>query len=185
MLSEPIHIDTSKNSPWKIKVGTANYEFVDNNGKKSTGEISPPPPPPPTNFLQNNNEGRKSLNEIMKETPTNVESGYEILDNGETHYYTIYNGEKTYYNKDGYITDDKGNVLPPPPPESTLDFVIRMAKADAKFFNEGKAISTDEAIALIKANNKLNINAKEKGENGIPLVYITKKPILLGKEDKD
>ncbi|MFC0603095.1 M56 family metallopeptidase [Winogradskyella pulchriflava] len=72
---------------------------------------------------------------------------------------------------------------PPPAPESTLDFVIRMAKANAKFFNEGKVISSDEAIALIKKNDKLNINA-QKTDTEQPLVYITKEPIQIGSNDK-
>ena len=65
------------------------------------------------------------------------------------------------------------------PFESTLDFVIRMAKEGAKFFNEGQPISSDEAIALIKKNNQLNVNAREKSKDGKSLVYITKKPIEI------
>ena len=65
------------------------------------------------------------------------------------------------------------------PQESTLDFVIKMAKKDAKFFSEGKPISSDEAIALIKKNNKLNVNAYPKSKEGKPLVYITKKPVVI------
>ena len=79
-------------------------------------EMVPPPPPPPTKAVQYKNGKKKTLNEIIKETPKGVESGYEKLENGESHYYTIHKGEKTYYNKDGYITNNKGKVLPPPPP---------------------------------------------------------------------
>ena len=78
--------------------------------------IPPPPPPPPTKVKPYENGNKKTLKQIIKDTPKNVKSGYEVLDNGESHYYTIYKGKKTYYNKDGYITDVKGNVLPPPPP---------------------------------------------------------------------
>jgi len=76
----------------------------------------PPPPPPPTKVPQYKNGNRKTLKQIIEETPENVESGYEVLDNGESHYFIVYKGKKTYYNKDGFITDDKGNILPPPPP---------------------------------------------------------------------
>lgn len=65
------------------------------------------------------------------------------------------------------------------PQESTLDFIIKMAKKDAKFFSEGKPISSDEAIALIKKNDKLNVNAYPKSKEGKPLVYITKKPVVI------
>tara|TARA_Y100000589_G_C27150697_1_gene628764 strand:- start:85 stop:1830 length:1746 start_codon:yes stop_codon:yes gene_type:complete len=101
----------NSNSPWKVRVSTASYEFIDDNGN-STGKV--------------------------------------YLDQ----------------------TEDT-------PFESTLDFVIRMAKEGAKFFNEGQPISSDEAIALIKKNNQLNVNAREKSKDGKSLVYITKKPIEI------
>ncbi len=72
---------------------------------------------------------------------------------------------------------------PPPAPESTLDFVIRMAKLDAKFFSEGKTISSDKAIELLKNNPKLNVKA-EKTDTKQPLVYISKKPMLIGIKGK-
>ena len=114
ILSEPIKIDTSKNSPWKIKTGVASYKYIDNNGDTTTDEILPPPPPAA---------------------------------------------------------------------ETTLDFVIRMAKNNAKFFSEGKSISSDKAIDLIKKNDKLNINA-QKTETKEPLIYISKQPILIGVNGK-
>ena len=125
-----------------------------------------------------------------------------MLDNGESHYYTIYKGRKTYYNKDGYITDDKGKVLPPPAPapapapapkvkkgevsdipppplpptpKTPLDHIIHMAKKGAAFSFEGKPISSDEAIDLLKKNDKLNISSYSK--NGKNIVNIQSKPI--------
>ncbi|WP_197022163.1 M56 family metallopeptidase [Sediminibacter sp. Hel_I_10] len=76
----------------------------------------PSPPPPPSSIPQYNQGKKKTLNEIIEETPDGVESGYELLENGETHYFIIYNGKKTYYNSNGYITDEKGTIIPPPPP---------------------------------------------------------------------
>ncbi|WP_179021763.1 M56 family metallopeptidase [Winogradskyella forsetii] len=67
--------------------------------------------------------------------------------------------------------------------ESTLDFVIRMAKNNAKFFNEGKSISSDIAIDQLKKNPKLNVTCHNI-ESKQPLVYIFKKPILLGANGK-
>jgi biopolymer transport protein ExbD len=84
-------------------------------------KIPPPPPPPTTKPSQNEINKKKTLNEIIKETPKGVESGYEMLENGESHYFTVRNNKKTYYNSNGYITDKKGNVLPPPPPVSKKD----------------------------------------------------------------
>ena len=72
---------------------------------------------------------------------------------------------------------------PPPPPETTLDFIVRMAKANAKFFNQGKSIASDEAIDLIKTNPKLNVNAQNT-DTAQPLIYISKKPTLIGVKGK-
>jgi len=83
---------------------------------KKNGESVPPPPPPPTKAAQYKNGKKKTLNEIIAETPKGVQSGYELLENGESHYYILHKGKKTYYNKDGYITNNKGKVIPPPPP---------------------------------------------------------------------
>ncbi|SDG92200.1 M56 family metallopeptidase [Winogradskyella thalassocola] len=66
---------------------------------------------------------------------------------------------------------------------ATLDYVIKMAKSNAKFFNEGKSISSDEAIDLLKKHPKLNINA-QKTDTEQPLIYISKKPILIGVKGK-
>ncbi|WP_412559832.1 M56 family metallopeptidase [Winogradskyella sp. MIT101101] len=72
-----------------------------------------------------------------------------------------------------------GEDIPPPPPppapESPLEFVIRMAKADAIFFSEGKPISSDQAIKLMKTKKMFNIKATEKSKDGRPLVYIMEK----------
>lgn len=72
-----------------------------------------------------------------------------------------------------------GEDIPPPPPppapESPLEFVIRMAKADAIFFSEGKSISSDQAIKLMKTKKMFNIKATEKSKDGRPLVYIMEK----------
>ena len=49
-----------------------------------------------------------------------------------------------------------------------------------RFFNEGKSISSNGAIDLIKRNTTLNINTDGKGKAGQALVYISKKPIRIG-----
>ena len=78
--------------------------------------------------------------------------------------------------------DDYNNKVPPPPPppapKSPLDHVIEMAKKGAAFYYEGKSISSDEAISLLKKNDKLNISTKESNSKQ-PKVYITTKPIVI------
>ncbi len=55
--------------------------------------------------------------------------------------------------------------------ETTLDFVIRMAKANAKFIDSGKEITSDKAIDIIKNNPKLSASA-QKTDTKQPIVYI-------------
>ncbi|MFD0834331.1 M56 family metallopeptidase [Mariniflexile aquimaris] len=63
----------------------------------------------------------------------------------------------------------------PPTPKSPLDYVIDMAKKGATFSFEGKPISSDEAIDLLKKNDELNISSYSK--NGKNIVNIQSKPI--------
>ena len=69
--------------------------------------------------------------------------------------------------------------------QTPLDFVIDLAKQNAKFFYADKEISSDKAIALIKENEDLSINAQKIKTKQI-LVYITETPIIIpnnGKSD--
>ena len=72
------------------------------------------------------------------------------------------------------------NIPPPPPPPtppSPLDYAIDMAKKGATFFYEGKKVSSDKAIDLLKKNKELNIESREK--NGKAEVLITKEPVTI------
>lgn len=65
--------------------------------------------------------------------------------------------------------------LPPSPP---LDHVKEMAKKGAKFYYNGKAISSDEAITIMKKNKNLNVNTSHSN-NDKPIVKISTAPIIL------
>lgn len=66
----------------------------------------------------------------------------------------------------------------PPEPQSPLDHVIEMAKKGAQFYYEGKSISSDEAIELLRNNKDLNIDSRgHRGKN--PQVRISKSPIRI------
>ncbi len=63
----------------------------------------------------------------------------------------------------------------PPKPVTPLDHVIAMAKKDARFLYEGKEISSDTAIELMKKNKALNIDSRAaKGKR--PVVNLSKSP---------
>ena len=79
---------------------------------------------------------------------------------------------------------ESSNIPPPPPaPESTLDFVIHMAKTNAKFFYKLKPISSDKAIEILKKKPKTHINA-QKTDTREPLIYMSNKPIHIGTKGK-
>ncbi|WP_282159619.1 M56 family metallopeptidase [Ulvibacterium marinum] len=72
---------------------------------------------------------------------------------------------------------ERGVPAPPPPPEpeSPLEFVQKMKKKNAIFYHEGKKISADQAIKLLKNSNDVNINSKgSKGKR--PIIEISTGP---------
>jgi len=78
----------------------------------------------------------------------------------------------------------KTNGIPKPPkppkPIAPVDHIIAMAKKGATFYFEGKEVSSDRAIELLKKNKSLNISTtKSKSKN--PQVRITKSPVRIKK----
>lgn len=71
----------------------------------------------------------------------------------------------------------------PPEPEDPLDHVIAMAKRGAEFYFEGKAISSDKAIELLKKNRNLHIQTT-KFNSGKPTVKLSETPITFPKKTK-
>ena len=190
-----------------IEKGKYQIYLSESKGTDSTIESedlsnNPPPPPPPTKAPQYVKGKKLTLNEIIEKTPKGIASGFEMLKNGESHYYTVYQGRKTYYNKDGYITDKNGEILPPPPPPpvappnvikgeasnipeppmppepiSTEKHIRYMATKDASFFFNGDEISSEKAIELISTDKKMNISTQTN--NGKSTVHLSTKPITV------
>jgi len=89
-----------------------------NSPKVKKGELSdlPPPPPPAPAPVVVKKKGKRTLNEIIENTPKGLKTGYKMI-NGESHYHVTYkNGVTVYYNKLGQAVNKKGELLPPPPP---------------------------------------------------------------------
>ncbi len=76
------------------------------------------------------------------------------------------------------ITGRVSKVPAPPQPMDPLDHVVNMAKKGAIFFYEGKEISSDKAIKLIKNNKNFNISTT-KSNSKKPKVKISKEPISI------
>jgi len=78
----------------------------------------------------------------------------------------------------GELDTELVEPLAPPEPKSPLDHVVEMAKQDATFYFEGKEISSDKAIDLLKKNKNLNIDSRgSKGKR--PVVRISAQPIVI------
>ena len=71
-------------------------------------------------------------------------------------------------------------LTPPIPPEpiTPLDHIIKMAKKDAIFMYEGKEISSDKAIELMKKNKSINIDSRTANGKR-PLVKLSTEPIQI------
>ncbi|MGW9685168.1 M56 family metallopeptidase [Flagellimonas sp. 2504JD1-5] len=67
----------------------------------------------------------------------------------------------------------------PPTPPTPLDHVKKMAAKGGVFYFEGKQISAEKAIKLIKKNKSLNIDSRSDTKNGKPTVKISKDPIII------
>jgi len=79
------------------------------------------------------------------------------------------------------VLKGKASDIPSPPePLAPIDHVIEMAKRGATFYNEGKEISSDKAIELLKNNESLNISTTKSGSKN-PQVRISKSPIRIKK----
>lgn len=135
------------------------------NGKvlKMAHDLPPPPPIPKNATQEQKKEYQKATTNYKQENP-----GYTYKhknENGNIVDVTV-------------ITDDDTELPPPPPPpKSTLEHVLDMAQENANFYYEGKFITSDKAIELIKNNKKLNIETK-KSNSKRANVYITTKPIV-------
>ena len=76
------------------------------------------------------------------------------------------------------ILKEQRSPKPPKPPKNPLDHVVEMAKKGAKFYLEGRLISSDLAIETIKSNKKVHIET-EGADSANPKVYISVgKPVI-------
>ena len=71
----------------------------------------------------------------------------------------------------------------PPEPEDPLDHVIAMAKRGAELYFEGKAISADKAVELLKKNKNIHIQTT-KVNSSKPTVQLSETPITFPKKTK-
>ncbi|MBA6313430.1 M56 family metallopeptidase [Cellulophaga baltica] len=142
-------------------------------GKGEVSAIPAPPAPPKTP------NDVVSEHERLKKEEKKLNQQEKILAEQEK---TLVQRQKALQKQEEKLLKSELAVVnepaPPAPPKSPLDHVINMAKKNANFYYEGKAITSDEAINLIKNNNNLNIDTRNTGSKN-PSVKISKEPILI------
>ncbi len=126
-------------------------------GVHDTGSNIPPPPPPPAPGAPKINKGVNSSDGNIPPPPPAPK---------------VIKG----VNKGSFNTPP-----PPPPPTSPLDHIIEMAKKNATFYFEGKQITSDKAIEIIKKNKDLNIQTTGSSSKN-PQVKISTKPITFNSD---
>ncbi|WP_430427927.1 M56 family metallopeptidase [Maribacter litoralis] len=130
---------------------------------------APPRSPDAPKTLNTTNYASNQLKEIIKN-----QDPYDYLTLDTKVINGIPSTKHTWYTLD----KPSSPVAPSPPtPPSPLDYAIDMAKKGATFFYEGKKVSSDKAIDLLKKNKELNIESREK--NGKAEVLITKEPVTI------
>lgn len=156
----------------------------------------PPPAPVPPSALNERVEATRAINKIIEEQdPYDVVGGPINVTRSTIPEPTpsisvapvspnIKNGQINLVvppPAPSYMNDPEANIPPapePPEPISPLDHVIEMAKKGAPFYYEGKEISSDKAIDILKNNKNINIDSRStKGEK--PIVKLSTEPITI------
>ena len=144
------------------------------------GEVSDiPPPPSPTDLNEVANADKIIEEIIVHQDPydgliVNKKVIREIIDGKEIITVSPYIPPPSTA---PVIHKGDKSAIPPPPPKSPMDHVVEMAKKDAVFYYEGKKISSDKAIAILKKNKKINLRTRQKGLIK-PIVELSTKPII-------
>lgn len=163
----------------------------------------PPPPPPPLHKGKVSEDLLKKYNYWIKGLK-NSDGSYKIISSGESSYYSSIYENMTAEQKKRAVgvpppppppkpkvikvkdvpapppspkSIEVKEVPPPPPPPKPSEYIKKMAKTNAKFFYEGKPISSKEAISIVNKNQGLYIKTK-KSDTRTPEVYLTKAPII-------
>ncbi|MBJ7881521.1 M56 family metallopeptidase [Gelidibacter salicanalis] len=128
----------------------------------STIKRMPLPAPPPPNATA---EQLKAYEKAIKD--------YKAEQN-----YTYKHKTKEGKEVEVLVIQDTDDLLPPPPPPpvSPLAYASTMVKKNAQFFYEGNPISSDEALAILRKDQSLNISTTYTDANQAK-VNITKDPI--------
>ncbi|VAW12104.1 Regulatory sensor-transducer, BlaR1/MecR1 family / TonB-dependent receptor [hydrothermal vent metagenome] len=132
-------------------------------------------PPPPVNIIEK--DGKSTIPPPPPPTPTPDQVEKYVNNIIETQ--EIIAEEKVVELVGGGVRHNKySQPEPPPPPKSPLDHVIEMAKKDAVFYHEGKEITSDKAIQILKNSTKINIDTRRSNSDR-PVVRLSSKPIII------
>lgn len=155
--------------------------------QKATAEIFPdfPQPPPAPEAPKAHNEREEASNKIKEiieeQDPYDVVGAGIKINRTRPVSPKFLKGEVSDIRPPAprVVKGQVSDIPPPPPPEpqSPLDHVIEMAKKGAIFYYEGKEISSEKAIDLMKKNKGINIDSQRK--NGVQQVNLSNEPITI------
>lgn len=161
----------------RLEVEFKKTQLYKNNPKKDS--LIPPPPPKPDGknvFIEKEIEDiegprknvfiEKEIEEINTKEPTIEE---------EIEYYNEFLGPDTP--PPPPPTPDSDFPEPPPPPNIAKHFK-ELNEKGAVFFYEGKKISYEEALNIVKKRKDINIDIEHDGKKK-PTVKLTKEPIVI------
>ncbi len=163
----------------------------------------PPPPPPPLHKGKVSEDLLKKYNYWIKALK-NSDGSYRIISSGESSYYTSIYENMTAEQKKRAVgvsppppppkpkvikvkdvqapppspkSIEVKEVLPPPPPPKPSEYIKEMAKTNAKFFYDGKQITSKEALIIVNKDQSLIVKTK-KSNTRTPEVYLTNAPVI-------
>ncbi|NAS10427.1 M56 family metallopeptidase [Poritiphilus flavus] len=73
------------------------------------------------------------------------------------------------------VAPTRGELAPPPPPKSPLEFVREMAEKGADFYMDGQKITAEKAVDILKESKQISLRSKHMGLER-PVVELSTKP---------
>lgn len=181
------------------------YDLMSPKQRKNAHPLPKLPPPPPRAMHKGEvNDGIFNKYNKWIKGLKNPDGTYKIISSGEQRYYqSIYDNMTADQKKRSAgipppppppkpkvieVKDvpapppspkniEVKELPPPPPPQKPADYIKDMAKTNAKFYYEGKQITSKEALIIVNKNQSLIVKTK-KSDTRTPEVYLTDAPVI-------
>ena len=149
--------------------------------ERKTGNIKdvPPPPPIPENVPVEERERMIEVTEAYHNEVENINE-VEIAEVPEIEEVEVEAIENLFEVEEAAIEEvelEEINEVPPPP-VSPLDHVKQMAAKGAKFIYNGKSISSEKAMKIMRSNKKMSVMTNHTDDSDY-VVTLSTKPIIV------